>query len=840
MNSPLSRLHRLRVAPSRSSAVIFALSLLAITGSPASGQNPPQATLDFLAAACLDCHSGSGAEGGLDLESLGADLSDVAAAARWVRIHDRVRSGEMPPPDESDQSDESANRSAAQDEAALDAETQTFLRVTGDWIRAAQQAEHEQLGRVRGRRLTSLQTARTLQDLLGIDIPLANRLPEDLPSGGFTTVAEGQSISHFHLEQYLTVVDAALEEAWRRALEGDDPWTKELSAKRLSRTRTRTREPELIDGEAVVWSSRLSFYGRIPATQAREPGWYRFTIRARSLKPPVEEEQERGVWCTVQSGPCVSSAPLMQPIGIFEARRETNSWVYETWLPKGHMLEVRPGDSTLKMARFQGGQAANGEGGAQDVPGIAIESIRMERIYRGPRSDEIRRLLFDDLELHTKNGRPRLISEDPERDARRLLQRFASRAFRRPVSDRELEPYVAAAQNVLAGESPEQGLLEALRVGYRALLCSPRFLYFHEEPGPLDDYAIASRLSYLLWNRMPDEPLMAEAAAGRLRDPLVLRAQVERMLDDPRGADFIRDFAAQWLDLNQIDATVPDRRLHPDFDSIVQQSMLDETHAFLSTMLREDLSVTHLIDSKFTYLNSRLARFYKIPRFYEIAAEGENRNEEWEAEHLQRVALRPEDHRGGVLTQGAILKVTANGTTTSPVIRGVWVAERLLGEHVPPPPESVPAIEPDTRGATTIREMLAKHLADASCASCHVKMDPPGIALENYDPAGRWRTHYGDPRKGRKNRGPAIDTSFTMADGRPFEDLAGFRRLVLSDPRRLARNVTEKLVTYGTGAAPRFVDNAMISEIVDASAESDYGFRSLVHAVVASPIFLSK
>lgn len=787
----------------RSNFLIAISSLLLGSGS-APAAEPPDPVQEFLSTNCLDCHSGGGAEAGLDLDELGDDLRDPEQVARWVRIFDRVNDGEMPPEDAL--------------EVPAD-ETEQFLRSAGGWLRSEQHQQHQSVGRVRGRRLTSLQVERTLHDLLGVDIPLADRLPDDLRTDGFTTVADGQSVSHFQLERHLDAVDAALEEAWQRAVQGDDLWTKTLSAKKLSRTRPRTREPEFIDEHAVVWSSRLAFYGRIPATQAPESGWYRFAIKAHSLKTP----EEHGVWTTVRSGRCVSSAPLMQWIGAFEAREEPKEVIFETWLPKGHMLEVRPGDSTLKMARFKGGQSANGEGGAQDVPGIAIDSISMQRIHRGADADRIRRLLFDDLEIQKADGGPQLTSDSPERDAERLLGQFALRAFRRPVSDAELEPYISMVSgSIEAGD----GLLQALRLGYRALLCSPRFLYFQEEPGPLDDYAIASRLSYLLWNRMPDDQLMEQAAAGRLRQPEAIQEQVERMLEDPRGADFVPDFAAQWLDLSEIEATEPDRRLHRGFDLIVQQSMVDETHAFLNAMLSDDLSVTNLIDSDFTFLNSRLARYYEIDQ---VAGD-----------RPERVALRPKDRRGGVLTQGAILKVTANGTTTSPVIRGVWVGERLLGEHVPPPPESVPAIEPDIRGAHTIREMLAQHRSDASCAACHVKIDPPGFALENYDPAGRWRDRYVGIDKGKRKRGAVIDASYSMADGRPFEDITEFRRLVMNDPHRLARNVAEKLITYGTGAAPEFADREAITEIVENSAESDFGFRSLVHAVVSSPIFLSK
>jgi hypothetical protein len=244
-------------------------------------------------------------------------------------------------------------------------------------------------------------------------------------------------------------------------------------------------------------------------------------------------------------------------------------------------------------------------------------------------------------------------------------------------------------------------------------------------------------------------------------------------------------------------------------------------------MLLDNLSVKHLIASDFTYLNSRLARFYDIDGV--------------EGDELRRFTLRPEHRRGGVLTQGAILKVTANGSNTSPIVRGVWVSERLLGQEIPPPPANVPAVEPDIRGATTIREMLAKHRSQESCASCHVKIDPPGFALENYDPAGRWRDRYIQVSSGkRRDRGPMIDASYTMPDGQAFENVDQFRSLVTAEPRTLARNVAEKLLVYGTGAPVSFADRAAVEQIVDQAAQSGYGFRSIVQAVATSPVFLSK
>jgi hypothetical protein len=788
---------------------VFALVFLTASRAVAEPKNP-KFVRNFLKSHCYDCHQGDDAESDLDLEELELDLDGAARFSRWERVFDRVQAGEMPPPDFAEVDEQ---------------ESKQFLKLIGDWLHEHQKREWDEFGRVRGKRLTNLQLERTLHDLLGIDTPLASEMPDEARTGGFTTVADGQAMSHFQLETHLSVVDKALDEAFRRALSPPDRLHKEMSAQDVARQnpKRRNREPEMIDDRAVIWSSRLIFYGRLPATRAPEDGWYRFKIKASSLKRP----EEHGVWCTVRTGLCVSSAPLLGWAGAFEANEEPREWTFEAWLPKGHMLEVRPGDRTQKMARFQGGQVGVGEGEPQDVPGVGFHSVVMERFHRGPDDDGVRRLLFEDLEVRGigEKGDAELVSDSPGKDAARLIQQFASRAFRRPVSAAEVAGYVEMVQEDLDNGVP---MLDALRGGYRALLCSPRFLYFHEEPGPLDAHAVASRLSYLLWNRMPDEELLSLAESGELLNQQVLREQVDRMLEDPRGTNFIPDFAAEWLDLSEIDFTEPDEKLYPGFDVIVQQSMLEETHAFLNKLLEEDLSVTNLIRSDFTYLNSRLARHYGIDGV--------------DGDALRRVELdgKHRRHRGGVLTQGALLKVTANGTTTSPVIRGVWVSERLLGEHIPPPPENVPAIEPDIRGANTIREQLAKHRSQDSCASCHVKIDPPGFALEHFDPAGKWREHYTRLDKGRRAKGSPVDASYELPDGTRFDDLDGFRDLVLSNPSTLARNLAEKILTYGTGAPVGFTDRPVLDEIVQQAADSDFGFRSLLHAAVTSPVFLEK
>lgn len=756
---------------------------------------------------CMDCHQGESPEAGLDLQSLGSDLSDPKTFGTWVKVFDRIASGEMPPPSEAEPI-EASQRSR-------------FLTDCRDWLQEYQREQQQVVGRVPARRLTNLQLERTLQDLLGIDIPLSREMPEEPDTGHYSTVAEMQSISHFQLEQHLKIVDLALDEAFRRALTPSDHQIRRMSAKEISRTRTRTREPEYIDNAAVTWSSTLAFYGRLPATTADEDGWYRFRFQVSALNKPADQ----GVWSTIRSGQCVSSAPLMSWIGSFEATAVPREIVVEAWLPRGHMLEIRPGDRTLKMARFQGGQSADGEGGSQNVPGIQIDWMDKERIHLSAGDDQIREWLFGDLEVDTARTPEdaKIQVANPRQTGHALVEQFAHRAFRRPATPEQLSGFKSIFDTTLRTGIP---FTDALRSSYRAVLCSPRFLYFHEQPGKLDDYAIASRLSFLLWNSMPDTELIQLADAGRLSDPEVIRGQVSRMLETSRGRHFVEDFAREWLELSQIDFTEPDREQHPDFDMIVQHSMLDETHSFLQFLLSQNASLDHFVDCDFTFLNSRLARFYGL--------------EGVEGDEVRQVALNPGDRRGGLLSQGAILKVTANGTNTSPVIRGVWVSKRILGQDVPPPPDSVPAIEPDIRGAKSIREQLEKHRSQPDCAVCHRKVDAPGFALENYDAAGKWRDFY--PKKSGKGitKGSRIDASYTTAAGEEFEDVLEFRKIAAARPEVLAANLAKHLLIYGTGADISFADREEIEQIVRRAEQNHFGMRSILDEVVLSRIFLSK
>jgi hypothetical protein len=431
---------------------------------------------------------------------------------------------------------------------------------------------------------------------------------------------------------------------------------------------------------------------------------------------------------------------------------------------------------------------------------------------------------------HRKNVKPhRVESADSRADVARIIRDLVPRAFRRPVDDTLADQFVnLALQRLDDGSSFEQ----AVRAGVTAVLCSPHFLLINQESA-VDDYTIASRLSYFLWSSLPDEELLQLAAAGKLRDREIRHAQVERMIKDPKIQRFVENFTGQWLDLREIEFTTPDKSLYPEYDELLLRSMLAETRGFFSHVLEHDLSVLNFVDSDFAILNQRLAEHYGI--------EGVRGHEEF------RVVKLPEECvRGGILTHASVLKVTANGTTTSPVVRGAWVLSNLLGQPAPPPPAGVPAVEPDVRGATTIREQLKLHRENESCARCHARIDAPGFALEEFDVIGGQRTFYRSlGKEGQRVEktnyriGPLVERGGRLADGREFAGFVEYQKLLLSEPEVIAQAVAEKLLVYGCGRPVGPGDRAVVRSVVDAAREDDFGLRSIIHAVVDSELFLT-
>lgn len=457
-------------------------------------------------------------------------------------------------------------------------------------------------------------------------------------------------------------------------------------------------------------------------------------------------------------------------------------------------------------------------------PPAATDDAAPPRMRFGPRTEDVR---VD------------VVSTHPREDAERLITAFLARAARRPITPAQRAPFLALFQREF---DQGRGFARSLISVYTAILSSPEFLYIREEPGRLTPHALATRLALFLWNSEPDEELRALAASGQLAKPQILQAQAERLLNHPKASRFVEAFTDYWLDLYKINDSSPSTTLYNDYelDDPLKLAAVDETRLFVAELVRRNLPSRSIIDTDFTFLNERLARHYGI-----AGVDGAT---------MRRVSLPSGSVRGGLLTQASILKVTANGTTTSPVLRGVWIMERILGFQTAPPP-SVPAVEPDIRGAVTIRQQLERHRADRSCASCHRKIDPPGFALESFDIMGGWRDRYravspdAKPEPGIGLSGQPfafhyalpVDPSGTLPNGAPYRDIREFKRLLLDQEElTVARNLVRQLVTYATGAPPGFSDRPAVAAILDHARRSGYGVRDIIQGIIGSDLFQCK
>jgi hypothetical protein len=872
---------------------------------------------------CASCHNDVDREGGLDLTTLKYAPDDSANFLTWLKVHDRVLSGEMPPKD--------VERPNPTNVAA-------FVKVLATSLTAADKQVIAREGRTSQRRLNRYEFENAVRDLLQAPwLQVKNDLPEDGEAELFNKIGDSLDVSHVQMTRFMQAANVAMRQVMGVELLRHElpPATVKRYWAREEATLTRTfhgasgrfnrQSPERstfpvlgFEGQPEVRSRKapLTVGDSDPSVRELEAvGWNRgnyhpFHTIWNNFRAPVAGKYHVR-WCgyTIWTGPHgVSAGDLgkgdeqreRKPKGrwnspdgdtISRGRRDETITVYAQGpidVRRVGQFDLTPepavydhGVVTLLQneslvtdaARFfrdRPGSAGNPLAQRDGQPAVAFRWMEVE----GPLYDDSTTAgyttLFGDLPLRknpqgeitipilssSKEGGPQgaggygrvLLTEDchveavstqPQQDAERLLRAFIHRAYRRPVHESEVQRYLAVVKNQL---SSGHDFTYSMLAGYTAVICSPAFLYLEEEAGRLDNFALASRLSFFLWNSPPDEALLARAHSGELAQTGVLHSEIERLLNDPKSRRFVEAFLDYWLDLRKFDATTPSNTLYPDYylDEGLTEAAIDESRMFFTELLQQNLPARNVIDSDFTYLNERLAVHYGVP-----GVKGGN---------MRRVTLPAESVRGGVMTQAIVLKVTANGTTTSPVIRGKWINERILGQIVPPPPSGVPAVDPDTRGAVTIRQQLDKHRADTTCAVCHSKIDPQGFALENFDVMGGWRDRYRGDAKDKvpevglgKNGWPfdfhyalPVESQGQLPDGRKFNDVQEFKQLILDDEPQIARNLTRHLLVYATGAPIRFSDRAAIEQILEQTEPHQYGVRSLVHAIVASDLFLNK
>jgi hypothetical protein len=850
--------------------LLLACFLFLMPGDLPASQIAPPDTHAFVEKYCFDCHDADGKKGGLNLEEL-KPSADPRTFAEWVKLDDRVMRGEMPP--------KKKKRPAP-------ADLQAFTNSLSAWLLSTDEARVAREGRATKRRLNRYEYEETLRDLLSLPyLEVKAFLPEDSESHGFNKIGDSLDVSHVQMARYLAAAEFALRQAmapqperpetrtnryytWEQReffgkinlggplnrrtfpLIGLDLQTNIMAEAQPHRPEKLFEDNKEQSSMAVVVSTYEPTEIRFGGFRAPVSGRYHLKFSAYSIWMGPKYKK---VSTAKRSEPVTIYAERpprsLRKLGSFDVEPEPTVHEIDAWLLAGET--IRP--DAARLFRSRPPDFINPLGTPEGMPGVAFGWLEVQgpEIEQWPPAGH--RLLFGDLPMkaaasksgvaskrkrwHPSSG-VEVTSSDPEHDTENLIRGFLRRAYQRPVEESDVQLFAGIARRALKGGF---SFTDAMIAAYTGVLCSPKFLYFQEAPGRLDDWAIAERLSYFLWNSPPDDELLRLANSGELHQPEVLGKETDRLLNDPRSARFVDAFLDYWLDLRLISGTAPDEELYPDYqlDDLLAESMIAETRDFFTELVRHDLGVTNFVNSDFAMLNERLASLYGIKAVQGVA--------------IRRVALPKDSPRGGFLTQASVLKVTSNGTTTSPVKRGVWIMTRLLGQPPHPPPPNLPAIEPDIRGATTVREQLAKHRNQASCNACHRNIDPPGFALESFDVMGAWRDHYratgqANPVKGVGHNGlkyhfswgPKVDASGELPDGEHFSDIREFKVCLLKDEEQLARNFVQQLVIYATGAPIGYSDRPRIERMLAKTREKGYGVRSIIHELVQSDLFLNK
>lgn len=724
----------------------------------------------FLETHCYDCHGGAKTKADLDLKAIRDDARILQDLKLWRGVLHQVNTGEMPP-----------KKHPAQ---PTPAQITAFNKAIEDSISRAEAKLPPDPGRVTVRRLNRTEYNNTVRDLLMVDFDPAENFPADDIGHGFDNIGDVLSVSPVHLERYLDAAEGISERAILTTLPKPPERT----------TFSIFLEPGGYgseNGTRPVTNSVPELWVR---HTLKESGQYRFRVRAGATNVSLE-----------------SPVTMAMFVGDRELKTVTVTNTPKNWGTFEVELELPAGDHRFR-ARW-----ANRD---TNVPAQVLYINEFKVI--GPKDT---RTPFMKRLAAIGEGKPEAARVDE------VVRWFLTRAFRRPPTGEEFSRYAAVFRAGMGttNSSFESGMGEFVR----AALVSPKFLFRVEldsrpkatKPQALDDFQLASRLSYFLWSTMPDDELLDLAAKGRLASQI--EPQVRRMLKDPRSAALVRNFGMQWLQLQRLASFQPDPKLFPGFDEGLRKSMLRETELFLEEIVREDRSVLELVDADFTYVNRTLARHYGLDSV-DFRETGRDRGaERRRRDEFVRVTL-PDRRRGGLMTQASVLTATSNPTRTSPVKRGKWVLEQILGTPPPPPPPNVPELEAQKELSGTLRQRMEQHRTNPSCANCHQQMDALGFAFENFDAIGRFR---------EKDADGAIDPSGELPDGQKFEGPGDLKGLLRGKKDLVARNVAEKLMTYGLGRGLEFYDERALRKILAELAKNEYRFSSLVVEIVKSDPF---
>lgn len=790
----------------------------------------------FVEEYCVGCHGAKKEKGDIRLDVLSRDLSDPAVALTWEDVAASLKRGEMPPEDE-------------EKRPRLKEMTRVVEAIEGEYWRTAAEGGRE--SRYAIRRLSHTALDNTVADLLGTPLGLSKGMPKDAELGGFSSLAETMTLS-------AEMLDRLQANAQRIALyalpEGADP--RRTLAYDMSNMRYATRV-RIVDGRLVAFSNKLEHYNIWPGGfVAPRPGFYDVTVSAfgRDNRDDYAVEIKAAKSAGLKAGEATNA--LLKRARIKEGTpRLVHVMATRFYDPDPKDKTARrdiPIGPTNGVGRVAGRFYVNEKAGRYTVRCYLNEGENLYVNYAGGnrlttppvvRVGGVEVALGEALYVDGISVSGPVLEEWPLASSRALmgagdllvdgglagrLEAFLTRAFRRPPSEETVARYAGLYESQRAAGHSN---VEAMRIVLEAVLCSPRFLCNYERDGDVADaWSLANRMSYFLWNSMPDEELFGLAASGELMESEVIEAQALRMLEDDRAVDFVADFTGQWLSLAKVGVMKPDAQLFPAYDDDLERAMVAQTQSFFGEVLGRGLSIRALIDSDFAMLNARLARHYGIKGVTGDA--------------MRAVALGAESPRGGVLSNASIMTVTSNGTATSPVIRGIWVLERILGTPPSPPPPDVDPIEPDIRGSKTIRQMLAKHREDETCNHCHEKIDPIGFAFEHFDPIGAWRNKYGGRtiklENGERVRTPIleIDASGNLPSGETFEDFAELQRMLLARTPDFAEALTGKLMGQALGHEVGFMEWYAVEKVVANCAADDYVLRDLVVEICKSEPFV--
>ncbi len=755
--------------------------------SAAVSSQPPASVSAVVKRYCIGCHNSTTKAGNFTLDTIVA-AEPIQHPEEWEKVIRKLRVRYMPPvglprPDEKTYDAVLASLEKSLDGAAM---------------------SHPNPGRTDTfRRLNRTEYQNSIRDLLAVDVDVTAILPSDDAAHGFDNVTVG-NLSPTLLEQYLQ----AAQKISRLAvgIAGKSPGGD-----------TMTLPPDLTQ-EQQFEDMPLGTHGGMAVKYTfPQDADYDLSIRLQRDRNEHVEGIAGGHDVEVTlDGERVKLVTVKPPGPGNDHSGVDKDLTFRIPVKAGPHRVVatfpRKSSALLESGREPYEAHFNMDRHPRITPAIYSISIHGPYNATGPGDTPSRRRLLV--------CQPKTLGED-DACAKRIFSTLTRRAYRRPVTDADLQVPLKFYREARKGASFDDGI----EMGLRAVLVSPEFL-FRVEQDPnhiapnaayrISDIELASRLSFFLWSSIPDDALLDTAIQGKLRAPGVLEQQVRRMLADPRSETLVTNFADQWLYLRNLAAANPDMRLFAGFDDNLRQAFRRETELFVESIMREDRNVLDLLGANYTFLNERLAKHYGIPHVY--------------GGRFRRVELGESAHRGGLLTQGSILTVTSYADRTSPVIRGKWILGNILGVAPPPPPSKVPPLK-ETAGvekAVSMRQRMAQHRADPACAGCHALMDPVGFSMENYDAVGRWRTD---------ESGQPIDAAGGLPDGSKFDGVAGLQKTILSRPEAFVNTMTEKLLTYSLGRGVEYYDAPAVRKIVSDSSEKDYRFSSLVLGIVNSTPF---